>query len=35
MEMTLQDDEYLVEIFGRKGLVIDNIGFTTSKNNSK
>jgi len=33
--MKLDDDEFLIEIFGRKGLVLDKIGFKTTKNRQK
>lgn len=30
-EVTFNDDEFLLEVFGRSGAAIDQIGFTTTK----
>ena len=33
VELELKDDEYIVEIYGRKGNVIDALGFKTNLGN--
>lgn len=31
VKMVLEDEEYIISIFGRKGMNIDQIGFSTNK----